>query len=489
MAEAAATPTPASTSLRSLAPATPGILLVGGGQELRSPSCRRAATSSPITDADHALRDAPHAAVRGRPPRGRLREATPEGDARKPAGSRSGSRCSTSCARTRRRADPPRRPRRPLPARLRARRHGRDRAPERPRRGAHRPRAGRRSPQGGPRAPRGPRGGAQDAQVLRGRPPRPRRRDRRHRRRGARSATAIRRRRASSARTTTRRPRRDAAASLRLKQLVLAPLLQLLVETLTEREPKTKMVALEEADEKVFLDVTTSVLRSGDGRAQGAVGVIRDRSAEKILEEQLAHTERLATLGSLLASIAHEIANPLSVITGCAEVGQDTAKEAANAAKETPGPARQAGPRAPRQGRARHPRPGPRRRTPLSDDREQSPPVLAPHAGARHRAGPERAHQEDARLRRKVPQHRQGRGRARARRRAPARPLRRGAAPAGDHEPRRQRRAGHARPAQAREAARGPRRPDAVEHLGEPEARAARASRSRRASRTATRCS
>jgi PAS domain S-box-containing protein len=133
-------------------------------------------------------------------------------------------------------------------------------------------------------------------------------------------------------------PASDATASMRLKQLVLAPLLQLLVQTLTEREPKTKMVALEESDDKVFLDVTTSVLRSGDGRAQGAVGVIRDRSAEKILEEQLAHTERLATLGSLLASIAHEIANPLSVITGCAEVGQDTAKEAADAAKETSDP-------------------------------------------------------------------------------------------------------------------------------------------------------
>ncbi|MBI3722599.1 PAS domain-containing protein [bacterium] len=118
-------------------------------------------------------------------------------------------------------------------------------------------------------------------------------------------------------------------SSLHLKQLVLAPLLQLLVETLTEREPKTKMVALEEEDQKIFLDVTTSVLRSGDGRATGAVAVVRDRSAEKMLEEQLAHTERLATLGSLLAAIAHEIANPLSVITGCAEIGQETAKEAA----------------------------------------------------------------------------------------------------------------------------------------------------------------
>jgi two-component system sensor histidine kinase AtoS len=137
-------------------------------------------------------------------------------------------------------------------------------------------------------------------------------------------------------------PEKVDSNSVHLKQLVLAPLLQLLVETLSGREPKTKMVALEEDDQKLFLDVTTSVLRAGDGRATGAVAVVRDRSSEKILEEQLAHTERLATLGSLLASIAHEIANPLSVITGCAEVGQETAREAAEAAIETEEPAAKA---------------------------------------------------------------------------------------------------------------------------------------------------
>lgn len=128
------------------------------------------------------------------------------------------------------------------------------------------------------------------------------------------------------------------SGSLKIQQMVLAPLLQLLVETLTEKEPKTKMIAFEEEDQKLFLDVTTSVLRSGDGRTTGAVAVVRDRSSEKILEEQLAHTERLATLGSLLAAIAHEIANPLSVITGCAEVGQETARDAGEAATRAKDP-------------------------------------------------------------------------------------------------------------------------------------------------------
>lgn len=114
------------------------------------------------------------------------------------------------------------------------------------------------------------------------------------------------------------------------------PLLQMLVDTLVEGQPKTKMIA-EEVDEeqKVFLDVTTSVLRGADGRPSGAIAIVSDRSTEKRLEEQLIHTERLATLGSLLASIAHEITNTLTSITGCAEMGLEVAKDADLAAEKT----------------------------------------------------------------------------------------------------------------------------------------------------------
>lgn len=110
------------------------------------------------------------------------------------------------------------------------------------------------------------------------------------------------------------------------------PLLQMLVDTLVEGKTKTHMIAQEVEEQKVFLDVTTSVLRGADGRATGAIAIVSDRSTEKRLEEQLVHTERLATLGSLLASIAHEITNTLTSITGCAEMGLEVAKDAETAA-------------------------------------------------------------------------------------------------------------------------------------------------------------
>ena len=106
------------------------------------------------------------------------------------------------------------------------------------------------------------------------------------------------------------------------------PVLQQLVETLTENENRTQTIALEQDQKKMFLDLTTSVLRSADGKASGAVAIVADRSIEKSLEQQLFHTERLATLGSLLASIAHEVNNTLTSVTGCAEMGLMVAEQA-----------------------------------------------------------------------------------------------------------------------------------------------------------------
>jgi len=119
----------------------------------------------------------------------------------------------------------------------------------------------------------------------------------------------------------------------------VVPLLEMLVETLSSKARQTRRIALEAEDEKVFLDVTTSVLRGPDGLEQGAIAIVSDRSAELRLEEQLVHTERLATLGSLLASIAHEITNSLTSITGCAEMGLEVATQAEEAAEAAGGEA------------------------------------------------------------------------------------------------------------------------------------------------------
>jgi two-component system NtrC family sensor kinase len=114
----------------------------------------------------------------------------------------------------------------------------------------------------------------------------------------------------------------------------------MLVETLSSGESQNRSLALELDEQRVFLDITTSVLRGADGKSTGAVATVADRSIEKGLEQQLVHSERLATLGSLLASIAHEINNTLTSVTGCAEMGLELADSADAAAAEETDPAK-----------------------------------------------------------------------------------------------------------------------------------------------------
>ncbi len=60
--------------------------------------------------------------------------------------------------------------------------------------------------------------------------------------------------------------------------------------------------------------ISTSPLRDETDIIIGVMGIIRDVSENKRLQEKIADTERLAALGQLSVGIAHEIRNPLSSI-------------------------------------------------------------------------------------------------------------------------------------------------------------------------------
>jgi two-component system sensor histidine kinase PilS (NtrC family) len=64
------------------------------------------------------------------------------------------------------------------------------------------------------------------------------------------------------------------------------------------------------------IGVTYSSLRDAERRLLGSVAIFQDLTDRKQMEEQLRRADRLATVGQLAASIAHEVRNPLAAISG-----------------------------------------------------------------------------------------------------------------------------------------------------------------------------
>ena len=69
-----------------------------------------------------------------------------------------------------------------------------------------------------------------------------------------------------------------------------------------------------------YLGIAVSVLRATDGRHDGHVVIFQDVSTVVALEAELQRSARLAGIGELSASIAHEIRNPLAAISGSVEM-------------------------------------------------------------------------------------------------------------------------------------------------------------------------
>ena len=66
---------------------------------------------------------------------------------------------------------------------------------------------------------------------------------------------------------------------------------------------------------RIDVALTISPIRDENGRIVGASKIVRDITQKKQTEQALRMTERLAAVGRLAATIAHEINNPLEAIT------------------------------------------------------------------------------------------------------------------------------------------------------------------------------
>lgn len=71
---------------------------------------------------------------------------------------------------------------------------------------------------------------------------------------------------------------------------------------------------------KIPVGVTVSPLQDRQGHFVGTILLLRDIKRRKELEEDLKRADRLASMGTLAAGLAHEIRNPLGGIKGAAQL-------------------------------------------------------------------------------------------------------------------------------------------------------------------------
>lgn len=68
-----------------------------------------------------------------------------------------------------------------------------------------------------------------------------------------------------------------------------------------------------------YSELTSYPIKDEAGQVKFVIEITKDVTERKRLEQQLLHSERLASMGTLASSLAHEINNPLSVILGFAQ--------------------------------------------------------------------------------------------------------------------------------------------------------------------------
>jgi two-component system sensor histidine kinase PilS (NtrC family) len=83
---------------------------------------------------------------------------------------------------------------------------------------------------------------------------------------------------------------------------------------------RRRMPYRNERGEELHLGLAAYVLKDADGAAFGFVVIFQDVTSVVEMEQELRRSERLAAVGELSASIAHEVRNPLAAISGSIQI-------------------------------------------------------------------------------------------------------------------------------------------------------------------------
>jgi PAS domain S-box-containing protein len=78
---------------------------------------------------------------------------------------------------------------------------------------------------------------------------------------------------------------------------------------------------------RITVDISRTLVKSNDGKIIGSTAIIKDVTDKMELEQRIYNTEKLASIGTLAAGVAHEINNPLSIILGFVDLLKEKFKE------------------------------------------------------------------------------------------------------------------------------------------------------------------
>jgi PAS domain S-box-containing protein len=110
---------------------------------------------------------------------------------------------------------------------------------------------------------------------------------------------------------------REQALGKSCRDLLGENILRAIEETLERKTPSARTEALlERPSGKLWLGFNTAVLLDGQNSVLGVILSFSDLTEVKRLQEQVELRERLTALGEMSAGIAHEIRNPMAVISG-----------------------------------------------------------------------------------------------------------------------------------------------------------------------------
>jgi len=105
-------------------------------------------------------------------------------------------------------------------------------------------------------------------------------------------------------------------------------ILGMVERTLDTARPHTGFTAelLRPDASRVPVEASATPIEDSEGAAVGVALVLREASRIKELEEEVKKSERLAYLGTMAASVAHEVRNPLGGIRGASQLLMDEIK-------------------------------------------------------------------------------------------------------------------------------------------------------------------